>query len=187
MTLPLSPIIKTEELILPLSSIIMREPVSFRIPNFRNLWNYSGFTEFPFGLPKFGLIHSLYLSNSTRDRSREKGMEILFIICSIASSALISAFLSLRLAFLFIASCFISSDGDEFPLLRFYQGSVTHVWRNRRHNPFEYPVCYALLNLDRACSSHSSALPSSLFPRSFFADKLSPDNARALTGTNGPV
>ncbi|CAB1184613.1 unnamed protein product [Spirodela intermedia] len=122
-------------------------------------------------------------------------MEVVYLIGSLVSSTLTSAVLSLRLVLRCLASClcrppggdFEAAKGDDAPLLRLYQGHVKHVRRSPHHHAFEYPVRYALVNLERPCSSTASPLPSSLFPPSFFAGHLSADNARAVTDTNGPV
>ncbi|XP_078437351.1 DUF1365 family protein isoform X2 [Wolffia australiana] len=122
-------------------------------------------------------------------------MEALYLIGSIASSTLISAVLSLRL----LLSCLASrlrrapvadlqpGNGDDVAALRLYEGRVKHARRSPRHHAFEYTVRYAFLDLDRAGSSENSNLPSSLFPKSFFAGHLSSDEARAIASTDGPV
>ncbi|MQL98171.1 hypothetical protein Taro_030886 [Colocasia esculenta] len=120
-------------------------------------------------------------------------MEMVYLLFSVVSSAITSAFLSLRLAL----RCLLAPSTDFTPPtdedssspqpLWLYEGHVRHVRRSPRHHAFEYLVRYALVDLDRASSTPPSALPPFILPPSFFAGHLSPDEARAAAGTNGPV
>lgn len=106
-------------------------------------------------------------------------MEILYLLCSIVYTSFTSLILSLILPFqallrrqrsLRAASSF-PSDGTEPVTL--YEGTV---WHQRRHpvtHSFQYTVRYALIDLDRA--SHAPS------------NHLSPDEARKITDTNGPM
>ncbi|XP_078163549.1 DUF1365 family protein [Carex rostrata] len=106
-------------------------------------------------------------------------MEALYLLWSIASTTVTSSFLSLSLflrtllARIFPYSLPTSPAYDEAgpPPVRVYEGRVRHVRRRPVLHEFEYPVRYALIDLDRApnCSD------------------LSADAARKVAGTNGPV
>lgn len=106
-------------------------------------------------------------------------MEALYLLWSIASTTVTSSFLTLSL---FIRTLLVrifpyspptSPAYDEAgpPPVRVYEGRVRHVRRRPVLHEFEYPVRYALIDLDRApnCSD------------------LSADAARKVAGTNGPV
>uniref|UniRef100_A0A1D1XGY3 ADP-ribosylation factor GTPase-activating protein 3 n=1 Tax=Anthurium amnicola TaxID=1678845 RepID=A0A1D1XGY3_9ARAE len=116
-------------------------------------------------------------------------MEVVYLICAIATATLTSALHSLRLALRCLAlphgDAPAPAEDDEAPPpppLTLYEGHVRHVRRSPCRHSFEYPVRYALVDLDRAC-----CLPPLVLPPSFFATHLSPDDARAAAGTAGPV
>ncbi|KAJ4811362.1 DUF1365 family protein [Rhynchospora pubera] len=106
-------------------------------------------------------------------------MEALYLLFSIASTTLTSSFLSLSL---FLRSLFSrvfphysrtspAYDEPGPPPVRVYEGRVRHVRKRPVLHEFEYPVRYALIDLDR--TPHCS--------------DLSADAARRVAGTNGPV
>ncbi|XP_047165818.1 uncharacterized protein LOC124835014 [Vigna umbellata] len=106
-------------------------------------------------------------------------MEIFYLLCSIVSTCLTSLLLSLILAFNTLlrrresarAASSLSSDEDESVSL--YEGTVWHQRRHPVNHSFQYRVRYAFIDLD--CASHAPH------------DHLSPDEARQITDTNGPI
>ncbi|KAH1146370.1 hypothetical protein GLYMA_15G093200v4 [Glycine max] len=106
-------------------------------------------------------------------------MEIFYLLCSIVSTSLTSLFLSLVLTFHALlrrrnssraASSFSNIEAEPISL---YEGTVWHQRRHPVNHSFQYRVRYALIDLDRA-------------PREPH-DHLSPDKARQITDTNGPI
>lgn len=109
-------------------------------------------------------------------------MEGVYLLCSIASNAVTSSVLSLILAvrslLLMLSRPFFassprhdrSSEGGA-TAVRLYEGRVWHARRRPVPHAFEYPVRYALIDLDL------SPQPS----------HLSADRARQVAGTDGPV
>ncbi|XP_038970470.1 uncharacterized protein LOC113462627 [Phoenix dactylifera] len=118
-------------------------------------------------------------------------MEAVYLVGSIASTTVTSCLLSLSLAvrsllFRALASPARNPGGSEpstngggggdgdIPAVRLYEGRVRHARRRPVPHDFEYPVRYALIDLDRA--------PPQLRP-----SHLSADRAREVAATNGPV
>ncbi|MCI28649.1 hypothetical protein A2U01_0049851, partial [Trifolium medium] len=66
-----------------------------------------------------------------------------------------------------------SSSNDAAEHISLYEGTVYHHRRHPIHHSFQYQVRYALIDLDRV----SHAPP----------NHLSPDEARQITDTNGPI
>ncbi|WOK97094.1 hypothetical protein Cni_G05802 [Canna indica] len=114
-------------------------------------------------------------------------MEALYLLCSVASTFVTSSFLSLSLAIraipLFLSRVFCSpapeaggggsssSENDCDAAVWLYEGRVRHARRRPVAHAFEYPVRYALIDIDRAPqSSHLSA-----------------ERAREIAHTKGPV
>ncbi|XP_027338796.1 uncharacterized protein LOC113852661 [Abrus precatorius] len=106
-------------------------------------------------------------------------MEILYLLCSIVYNSLTSVVLSLILPFHALlrrwgpSRAASSVSSDEAGPIYLYEGTV---WHQRRHpitHSFQYRVRYALIDLDRA--PHAPH------------DHLSPDEARQITDTNGPI
>ncbi|KAH7661207.1 hypothetical protein IHE45_15G048500 [Dioscorea alata] len=107
-------------------------------------------------------------------------MEALYLLGSIASTLAKSALLSLALAvqslprFLFPPA---PPSAPPTPLpddaVQLYDGRVHHVRLRPVHHAFDYPVRYALIDLDRA-------------PH-FQPSRLSADQAREVAQTTGPV
>lgn len=100
-------------------------------------------------------------------------MEALYLLASLAATLVTSAFHSLRL----LLSLLVHSprrpargDGDA-AAARLYEGRVRHSRRRPAAHAFEYPVRYALMELDR------QPLPG----------HLSADEARRVASTSGPV
>ncbi|KAI3796425.1 hypothetical protein L1987_39095 [Smallanthus sonchifolius] len=95
-------------------------------------------------------------------------MELLYLLCSIISNTLTSFTLSLLLPFrrLFPA-------GDATNSVTLYEGTVWHERRRPVHHSFKYSVRYAFIDLDLA--PHPPP------------DHLSPQQARDIAQTNGPV
>ncbi|URE16042.1 hypothetical protein MUK42_11865 [Musa troglodytarum] len=110
-------------------------------------------------------------------------MEAVYLLCSVASTTITSSLLSLALAIQSIPLFFCrfwspapeaggrEGDGDGDAAVRLYEGCVHHARRRPVAHAFEYPVRYALIDLDRAPQpSHLSA-----------------DRAREIAHTNGSV
>ncbi|XP_052291497.1 uncharacterized protein LOC102609914 isoform X2 [Citrus sinensis] len=103
-------------------------------------------------------------------------MEIMYLLCSILSTAFTSLALSLLLPFRTLlrrrcpprASSSYSSDPVSL-----YEGTVWHDRRRPVRHSFKYPVRYALFDLD-----HAPQAP---------PDHLSAGEARRVAETNGPV
>ncbi|XP_068654975.1 uncharacterized protein [Aristolochia californica] len=110
-------------------------------------------------------------------------MEIIYLLSSIITASVTTVFLSLRLALqsllrvVFPSRCSKQSDKNG---VVFYEGVVRHVRRRPIFHAFEYPVRYALVDLDLATAALS-------LPSSFFTSHLSADEARRIAHTNGPV
>lgn len=106
-------------------------------------------------------------------------MEIFYLLCSIVSTSLTSLLLSLILAFNTLlrrresARAASSLSRDEVESVSLYEGTVWHQRRHPVNHSFQYRVRYAFIDLD--CASHA--------PR----DHISPDEARQITDTNGPM
>lgn len=106
-------------------------------------------------------------------------MEALYLLCSIASTTVTSSILSLSLFLRSLLSRIfphltLSSpayDEPGPPPVRVYEGRVRHVRRRPVLHEFDYPVRYALIDLDRAP----------------YVSDLSADAARKVAGTNGAV
>ncbi|KAL3813474.1 hypothetical protein ACJIZ3_014742 [Penstemon smallii] len=99
-------------------------------------------------------------------------MELLYLICSILSTAVTSLLLSLLLPCRYIIRriCTTRATDDSLVL---YEGTVWHERRRPVHHSFHYSVRYALIDLDAA----PHAPP----------NHLSPDAIRHISKTNGPV
>ncbi|KAG2631695.1 uncharacterized protein LOC120659348 [Panicum virgatum] len=99
-------------------------------------------------------------------------MEALYLLASLAATLVTSAFQSLLL---FLRVLFQhrhdSRGGSADGAARLYEGRVRHSRRRPATHAFEYPVRYALVDLD------SLPLP----------DHLSADEARRIASTSGPV
>ncbi|KAG1348206.1 hypothetical protein COCNU_06G020350 [Cocos nucifera] len=117
-------------------------------------------------------------------------MEAVYLLGSITSTIVTSSLLSLSLAVRSLLSRALASpspdlgssepstnggcgDGDV-PAVRLYEGRVRHERRHPVSHAFEYPVRYALIDLDRA-------------PPHLRLSHLSADRAREVAATNGPV
>ncbi|GFQ08714.1 hypothetical protein PHJA_003015400 [Phtheirospermum japonicum] len=96
-------------------------------------------------------------------------MELLYLLCSIFSTAITSIVLSLLLPFRHLLRRIPSSVNS----VALYEGTVWHERRRPVHHSFRYSVRYALIDLED--SRH--ALP----------NHLSADDARRVSKTNGPV
>ena len=97
-------------------------------------------------------------------------MEALYLLSSIISTSLTSFALSLLLLFRRLFPSRAAGAPDSVSL---YQGTVWHERRRPVHHSFKYSVKYALIDLDHALHAPS--------------DHLSPDEARRVAETNGPV
>ncbi|KAK7331381.1 hypothetical protein VNO77_25604 [Canavalia gladiata] len=106
-------------------------------------------------------------------------MELFYLLCSIITTSLTSLVLSLILPFRALlrrrrsSSTASSVFNDAVESVTLYEGTV---WHQRRHpvlHSFQYRVRYALIDLDRV--PHAPH------------DHLSPDEARQITDTNGPI
>ena len=99
-------------------------------------------------------------------------MEALYLLASLAATLVTSAFQS---PLLFLRVLFQhrhdSRGGSADGAARLYEGRVRHSRRRPATHAFEYPVRYALVDLDR--------LP--------LPDHLSADEARRIASTSGPV
>ncbi|XP_058728191.1 uncharacterized protein LOC131599972 [Vicia villosa] len=107
-------------------------------------------------------------------------MELLYLLFSIVSTSFTTLILSLILPFhallrrlLSSRAASSSSSNNEAEPISLYEGTVYHQRRHPAHHSFQYHVRYALIDLDRA--PHA--------PPNHF----SPDEARQITGTNGPI
>ncbi|RWR88806.1 DUF1365 domain-containing protein [Cinnamomum micranthum f. kanehirae] len=110
-------------------------------------------------------------------------MEAVYLVYSIMSTVVTSSLLSLLLAFhtllRFLCRRSLSFPDDKQEPLLLYQGQVRHVRTRPVLHAFRYAVRYALVDLDR-----TSDTP---LPPSFSRSHLSAQEARHVTGTNGPV
>lgn len=109
-------------------------------------------------------------------------MEAVYLVCSIISTFVTSSILSLLLplhALLLRSFSSPASSPKEKEALFLYQGHVHHVRTRPVRHAFRYAVRYALLDLDR-----TSEIP---LPPSFSRSHVSAQEARHVTGTNGPV
>lgn len=106
-------------------------------------------------------------------------MELIYLLCSIASISITTLILSLILPFHALLRRFVtsraasSSSNDGYEPISLYEGTVYHQRRHPVHHSFQYNVRYALIDLDRV----PHAPP----------NHLSPDEARQITDTNGPI
>ncbi|XP_039797020.1 uncharacterized protein LOC120662021 isoform X2 [Panicum virgatum] len=99
-------------------------------------------------------------------------MEALYLLASLAATLVTSAFQSLLLFLrLLFQHRHDSGGGCADGAARLYEGRVRHSRRRPAAHAFEYPVRYALVDLDR--------LP--------LPDHLSADDARRIVSTSGPV
>lgn len=100
-------------------------------------------------------------------------MEALYLVASLATTLLTSTFLSLLLLLRLLLTRRppLAGGGDGGAAVRLYEGRVRHSRRRPAAHAFEYPVRYALVDLDR--------LP--------LPGHLSPDDARRVASTSGPV
>lgn len=110
-------------------------------------------------------------------------MELVYLMGSIAYYSMTSTICSFYLAFRIIisssTSCFrAGSDGEveENAAIRLYEGYVRHVRRRPVYHEFDYPVRYAVINLDRVEQSEQTRV-----------DHLSATEARRITSTRGAV
>jgi hypothetical protein len=106
-------------------------------------------------------------------------MELFYLLCSIVFTSITTLILSLFLPFhailhrLVTSRAASSSSNDTAEPISLYEGTVYHQRRHPVHHSFQYQVRYALIDLDRA----PHAPP----------NHLSPDEARQITDTNGPM
>ncbi|CAJ2658653.1 unnamed protein product [Trifolium pratense] len=106
-------------------------------------------------------------------------MELFYLLCSIVYTSITTLILSLFLPFhtllrrlvLSRAASSSSSEGDEF--ISLYEGTIYHQRRQPVHHSFQHQIRYALIDLDR--TPHAPP------------NHLSPDEARQITDTNGPI
>ncbi|XP_020588303.1 uncharacterized protein LOC110030085 [Phalaenopsis equestris] len=101
-------------------------------------------------------------------------MEIFYLLCSIASNFVSSSILSLLVAIQYLSRLLSHPPANERcsrAAVRLYEGRVSHVRTKPVFNSFEYPVRYALFDLDRTQ----------------YGSHLSADRAREVAGTDGPV
>ncbi|CAL9127371.1 unnamed protein product [Musa acuminata var. zebrina] len=112
-------------------------------------------------------------------------MEAVYLLCYVASTTITSSLLSLALAVQSIRLFFCrfgspgpevggregDGDGDGDAAVWLYEGRVHHARRRPVAHAFEYPVRYALIDLDRVPQP----------------PHLSADRAREIAHTNGPV
>ncbi|KAK1425358.1 hypothetical protein QVD17_20709 [Tagetes erecta] len=98
-------------------------------------------------------------------------MELVYLLCSIISTSITSITLSLLLPFRRLFRH--SPPGDATNSVALYQGTVWHERRRPVHHSFKYSVRYAFIDLDLA--THPPP------------DHLSPQQARTIAHTNGPV
>ncbi|XP_062190300.1 uncharacterized protein LOC133893317 isoform X2 [Phragmites australis] len=99
-------------------------------------------------------------------------MEALYLLASLATTLLASTLHSLLLLLrLLFGRRTAPGCGPDGGAARLYQGRVRHSRRRPAAHAFEYPVRYALVDLDRL------HLP----------DHLSADEARRIASTSGPV
>uniref|UniRef100_A0A0E0E7J5 DUP1365 proein n=1 Tax=Oryza meridionalis TaxID=40149 RepID=A0A0E0E7J5_9ORYZ len=100
-------------------------------------------------------------------------MEALYLVASLATTLLTSTFLSLLLLLRLLLTRRppLAGGGGDGAAVRLYEGRVRHSRRRPAAHAFEYPVRYALVDLDR--------LP--------LPGHLSPDDARRVASTSGPV
>ncbi|KAG9439339.1 hypothetical protein H6P81_019504 [Aristolochia fimbriata] len=111
-------------------------------------------------------------------------MEIIYLLCSILAASITTAILSLRLALqslvlALLPGCGSSNQGNKDGVV-LYQGLVRHVRRRPVFHSFEYPVRYALVDLDQAPAART-------LPDSFFVTHLSAGEARRIAHTSGSV
>ncbi|KAK4440176.1 hypothetical protein Salat_0352500 [Sesamum alatum] len=102
-------------------------------------------------------------------------MELLYLLCSILSTAITSLLLSLLLPFRYLLRRIATplAAGSPANSVSLYQGTVWHERRRPVHHSFRYPVRYAFIDLDSA----PHAPP----------DHLSANDARRVAQTHGPV
>ncbi|KAL0352843.1 UNVERIFIED_CONTAM: hypothetical protein Sangu_0865600 [Sesamum angustifolium] len=102
-------------------------------------------------------------------------MELLYLLCSILSTAITSLFLSLLLPFRYFLRRIATprAAGNPGNSVSLYQGTVWHERRRPVHHSFRYPVRYAFIDLD----SSPHAPP----------NHLSANDARRVAKTHGPV
>ncbi|CAH1416577.1 unnamed protein product [Lactuca virosa] len=102
-------------------------------------------------------------------------MELLYLLCSIISTTLISFTLSLLLPFRLLLHRLFprSTTADATTSISLYDGTVWHERGRPVHHSFKYPVRYAFIDLD-----HTPHAP---------PHHLSPQQARDIAQTNGPV
>ncbi|GAU44785.1 hypothetical protein TSUD_382830, partial [Trifolium subterraneum] len=106
-------------------------------------------------------------------------MQLLNFLCSIVYTSITTLVLSLIIPFDALlrrlvfsrAVSYTSNDGSE--PISLYEGIVYHQRRHPIHHSFKYQVRYALIDLD-----HVPHAP---------PNHLSPDEARQITDTNGPI
>ncbi|XP_020095194.1 uncharacterized protein LOC109714881 isoform X1 [Ananas comosus] len=119
-------------------------------------------------------------------------MEALYLLFSIASTVATSSLFSLALSLRSLVSLLLpnlsSAAADEGGAaeelspppppqrIRLYEGRVRHERRRPVAHAFDYPVRYALVDLDHAPGVVSSSY-----------SHLHPDRAREVAGSNGPV
>ncbi|KAL0363578.1 UNVERIFIED_CONTAM: hypothetical protein Scaly_1313000 [Sesamum calycinum] len=102
-------------------------------------------------------------------------MELLYLLCSILSTAITSLFLSVLLPFRYFLRRIATprAAGNPGNSVSLYQGTVWHERRRPVHHSFRYPVRYAFIDLD----SSPHAPP----------NHLSANDARRVAKTHGPV
>ncbi|XP_060179608.1 uncharacterized protein LOC132609577 isoform X1 [Lycium barbarum] len=100
-------------------------------------------------------------------------MELVYLVCSLLSTSITSFLLSLLLPFRLLLRPLFGGGADDDAVVSLYEGTVWHERLRPVHHSFQYPVRYALIDLD-----HASNPPS---------DHLSAHQARLISGTTGPV
>ena len=107
-------------------------------------------------------------------------MEALYLLGTLASTLAKSALLSLALAVRSLPRLLFAPARPSAPpspladdAVQLYEGRVRHVRLRPVRNAFDYPVRYALIDLDRAPQVQPS--------------RLSADQAREVAQTRGPV
>ncbi|MED6184273.1 hypothetical protein PIB30_045907 [Stylosanthes scabra] len=99
-------------------------------------------------------------------------MEIVYLLCSILYNLVTTIILSLLLPFQALIRLRLRRSPPETHI-SLYEGTVYHQRRHPLNHSFQYPVRYALIDLQRAPSTNHL--------------HLSAHQARQITHTNGPV
>lgn len=101
-------------------------------------------------------------------------MEGLYLLCSIVSTTITTITLSLLLPFhLLLRRIFPHAPPNTTTSTSLYEGTVWHERRRPVYHSFKYSVRYAFIDLGHALHAPP--------------DHLSPQQARDIAHTNGPV